>query len=67
VNEPPVKYRAEFRGRSDLSSKSFSDYVGDIAVGKKFDHKGETWRIAEIVPGEEGEPDLLVFERADDS
>lgn len=63
----PGKYRVRFTGRPELDSEDFTDVVGKIAPGETFIHEngGESteWRIVAIVPGEEGERDLLICER----
>jgi hypothetical protein len=66
VTTDPGKYRVRFQGRHELDSESFSDYTGRVAEGQEMTFKGETWRIAEVVPGDEDERDILVFERVVD-
>jgi hypothetical protein len=61
------KYGVKFIGRPDLDSEDFTDFVGKAAPGETFlyEHDTETmeWRIVTVMPGEQGERDLLVCER----
>jgi hypothetical protein len=66
MTEPVGSYRVRFQGRPELDSESFRDYTGRVAEGQEMTFEGETWRIAEVVPGDEDERDILVFERAVD-
>ena len=65
ATNPAAKYRVMFKGRPDLDSDDFTDYLGAADEGATFSHEGTEWRIVAIVPGEEGENDLLIFERVD--
>jgi hypothetical protein len=63
----PGKYRVKFIGNPDLDSDDFTDFVGKAAPGETFLYEdggeGAEWRIVTVVPGEEGERDLLICER----
>jgi hypothetical protein len=54
-----------FKGRPDLDRDDFTDYLGAAVEGATFTHEGTEWRIGATVRGEEGENDLLIFERVD--
>lgn len=61
------KYRVKFIGSPDLDSDDFADFVGEASPGETFLYESGTepaeWRIVTVVPGEEGERDLLICER----
>lgn len=55
-------FHVKFKGRDDLDSKSLTNYR-EIEVGRVYEMQDAgRWRLVEIQPGENGEPDLLIFE-----